>query len=45
MYRLKTIFGGKLKNRKLCNQHIEARLRCSILNQFTQLGMPLFVWN
>jgi uncharacterized protein YggL (DUF469 family) len=45
MYRLKTIFGGKLKNRKLCNQRIESRLRCSILNRFTQLGMPEFVWN
>lgn len=45
MYRLKTIFGGKLKNRKLHNQQTEARLRCRILNRFTQLGMPAFKWN
>jgi len=45
MYRLKTLFGGKLKNRKLCNQRIESRMRCSILNRFNQLGMPEFVWN
>ena len=45
MYRMKTIFGGKLKNRKMCNQRTESRLRCRILNRFTQLGMPLGVWN
>ncbi|QDS99632.1 IS5 family transposase [Adhaeretor mobilis] len=45
MYRLKAIFGGKLTSRKLCNQRTEARLRCQILNQFTQLGMPLVQWN
>lgn len=36
MFRLKTIFGPKLKNRNLDNQSTEARLRCKILNQFTQ---------
>lgn len=45
MYRLKTIFGGKLTSRKLCNQRTESRLRCQILNRFTQLGMPMFEWN
>lgn len=35
MFRLKTIFGPKLKNRRLDNQCTEARLRCRILNQFT----------
>jgi Transposase DDE domain len=34
--RLKTIFGPVLKNRKLPNQLTEARLRCKILNHFTQ---------
>jgi hypothetical protein len=34
--RLKTIFGPVLKNRKLPNQITEARLRCKILNHFTQ---------
>ena len=45
MHRLKAIFGGKLTSRKLCNQKIESRLRCQILNRFTQLGMPEFQWN
>lgn len=34
--RLKTIFGPILKNRLLPNQATEARLRCKILNHFTQ---------
>jgi hypothetical protein len=34
--RLKTIFGPILKNRTLPNQITEARLRCKILNHFTQ---------
>lgn len=34
--RLKTIFGPMLKNRLLPNQITEARLRCKILNHFTQ---------
>ena len=45
MYRLKTIFGGKLKNRKLLPQKTESRLRCRILNQFIQLGRPNFQWS
>jgi hypothetical protein len=44
MHRLKMIFGGQLKNRKLFAQQTESRLRCSILNRFTQLGMPQFEW-
>lgn len=45
MYRMKTSFGAILKNRKLDNQRTEARLRSKILNRFTQLGMPQFVWD
>lgn len=44
MYRLKAAFGDKLRNRKPPNQKTEARLRCAILNQFTQLGKPQFLW-
>jgi hypothetical protein len=39
VFRLKTIFGPMLKNRKLSNQITEARLRCKILNHFTQFGL------
>jgi len=42
MSRMKTIFGGTLKNRKLPNQRAEARLRCRILNKINRLGMPNF---
>lgn len=45
MYRIKTIFGGTLKNRLLPNQRAEARLRCRILNKFNQLGLPKFEWS
>ncbi len=45
MYRLKQTFGNKLKNRKLDNRKIESRIGCKIPSQFTQLGLPLFVWN
>jgi hypothetical protein len=37
--RLKTLFGSMLKNRTLPNQITEARLRCKILNHFTQFRL------
>lgn len=45
MSRLKQAFGPRLKNKGFENQRIEARLRCKLLNRFTQLGMPKFRWN
>jgi IS5 family transposase len=36
IFRLKKTFGSMLKNRTLPNQHTEVRLRCKILNCFTQ---------
>ncbi len=45
MFRMKGCFGAILKNRKLENQKIESRVRCKILNRFTQLGLPQFEWN
>lgn len=44
MYRMKSCFGDHLKNRLLPNQRAEARLRSKILNKFTRLGLPEFVW-
>ena len=40
MYRLKTIFTGEVSARGIENQTTELLLKCSILNQFTHLGMP-----
>jgi hypothetical protein len=45
VYRIKTIFGGLLKNRLLPNQQTEARLRCKILNKINLLGLPQFKWS
>lgn len=45
MSRLKQAFGPRLKNKGFDNQQTEARLRCKLINQFTQLGMPKFRWN
>jgi IS5 family transposase len=40
MFRLKTIFGDKLRARVFDSQAAEAFLRCATLNRMTQLGMP-----
>ncbi|NEQ55167.1 MAG: IS5 family transposase, partial [Leptolyngbya sp. SIO3F4] len=40
MYRVKTIFTGKVSARCIGNQTTELLLECSILNKFTHLGMP-----
>lgn len=45
MHRFKTIFGGKLKNRKMHNQQVESRIRARVLSKFTHIGRPDFVWN
>lgn len=45
MSRLKRAFGPRLKNKRFENQQTEARLRCKLLNHFTNLGLPQFRWN
>jgi len=45
MFRLKRAFGNRLKNKHFENQQTETRLRCKLLNRFTQLGLPKFRWN
>jgi len=40
MFRLKTIFGPRLKSRNFNNQKIEVQLIASALNRMTILGMP-----
>ncbi|QDU88416.1 Transposase DDE domain protein [Pirellulimonas nuda] len=44
MFRFKTNFGDRLKNRTLPNQATEVALRCKLLNVFITFGMPLFAW-
>ena len=39
-FRIKTLFGSKLKCRKFINQANEAVARCITLNKMTGLGMP-----
>jgi hypothetical protein len=43
--RLKRRFGDTFKNRRLDHQATEVALRCKLLNYFTRLGMPKFVWS
>ena len=42
--RLEGTFGDRLKNRVFATERTEIRLRCEILNRFTQLGLPRFEW-
>lgn len=39
-FRLKTIFTGRLRAKRLDTQSAEAKLRCLALNRLTKLGMP-----
>lgn len=41
MYRLKTLLGERLRNKKEENRQLELALRCQILNKMMQLGRPL----
>ena len=41
-YRLKTIFGGNLKSRKIETQYTEQCLRAKIINKFNKLGLPKY---
>ncbi len=41
MFRYKAVFGGNLQSRKMLNQITESKLKLSILNRMTQLGMPI----
>lgn len=45
MYRMKCCFGNELKNHLIENQCAESRIRSKILNHFTRLGLPQFVWS
>ena len=40
MFRLKNIFGGKLRRRTFDNQAVELFLQCAALNRIIQLGKP-----
>lgn len=40
MFRLKTIFGGKLRRRFFENQGVELFLQCAALNRMIHLGKP-----
>ena len=44
MFRMKKLFGAELKNRTEQTQKTEARLRCKILNHYTKLGLPKFIY-
>lgn len=40
MFRLKTIFGDRVRARSFAGQAVQVLVRCATLNRLTQLGMP-----
>jgi hypothetical protein len=44
MFRLKAIFGGKVRSRKFDNQAVELLLQCADLNRMIQVAKPDSVW-
>jgi len=40
MFRFKTAFGEKMNARTSKSEQTEIRIKCKILNQFVELGMP-----
>jgi transposase len=44
MFRLKAIFGGKVRSRKFDNQAVELLLQCAALNRMIQIAKPDSVW-
>jgi transposase len=44
MFRLKAIFGGKVRSRKFNNQAAELLLQCAALNRMIQIAKPDSVW-
>lgn len=40
MFRIKTLFGDRLKSRQFESQAVESFVRCVVLNRMTALGMP-----
>ena len=41
MFRFKSIFGSRLRARRLDNQRIEGLIKCMVLNRMVSLGMPV----
>ncbi len=44
MFRVKRMFGGRLKARSIGSQKTEAICKCMIINKMNKLGMPKFEW-
>lgn len=43
-FRIKTLFGSRLRSRLMTTQRTEAHIKCFILNRFSNLGMPKGFW-
>lgn len=44
MFRIKRLFGDRLKARNMEAQSVEAICKCLALNKMTKLGMPKGEW-
>ncbi len=40
MFRYKKIFGGRMCVRKEAYENAEIQIKCKMLNQFVEIGMP-----
>ena len=44
MFRIKKMFGGRLKARSIGSQKTETLCKCMIINKMNKMGMPKFEW-
>lgn len=44
MYRIKSLFGGRLRSRSFERQYVESYVKCLVLNKMTRLGLPKGYW-
>ena len=44
MYRIKQLFGGRLRSRYMEQQYVESYVKCLVLNKMTRLGLPRGCW-
>jgi len=44
MFRIKRMFGGRLKARSMGAQKTEAICKCMVINKMNKLRMPEFEW-
>jgi hypothetical protein len=44
MYRIKQLFGDRLRSRNMEQQYVESYIKCLVLNKMTNIGLPKGYW-